>query len=312
MTVDNQTVGETVDGSGAGAESPARRKRSGPGWRLPKSAKLRTGLGIVLLIGLVGAIGPLITGDPHAVSGAVLRPPSGAHLLGTTETGQDVLAQLTRATRGSVLVGLIVGAIATLVSILVGVVGGYVGGRTDETFSLLTNIVLVVPSLPLAIVIANYLDGGGLLVTILVIAMTTWAAPTRVLRAQARSVRERDYVTAAKASGERSWRIVCVEILPNLLPVVAAQFVFAVIFAVLTEAGLAFLGLAGFGSLTWGTLLYYAQNAQALILGAWWWFIPPGLLMAVFGCGLSLINFAIDEIIDPNLRSATRQRKASR
>lgn len=311
MTVDKHTAEETVDSSSA-VPSTGGRKRPVFRWRLPESAKLRTGLGIVSFMVLFGVLGPLVTDNPNAVSGAVLQPPSGAHWLGTTETGQDVLAQLTRATRGSLLVGLIVGAIATLVSIAVGVVGGYVGGRTDETFSLVTNVVLVVPSLPLAIVIANYLSDGGLLVTILVIAVTSWAAPTRVLRAQARSVRERDYVTAARASGERSWRIVCVEILPNLLPVVAAQFVFAVIFAVLTEAGLAFLGLAGFGSLTWGTLLYYAQNAQALILGAWWWFIPPGLLMAVLGCGLSLINFAIDEIIDPNLRSAARQRKASR
>ncbi|WP_258175109.1 ABC transporter permease [Actinopolyspora mortivallis] len=292
--------------SSGGRRNPFRRLR------LPASGKLRAGLGIVTAIVLFGVLGPPLTPDPQAISGAVLSPPSGAHWFGTTQTGQDVLAQLAEATRGSLLVGFVVGVLATALSVVVGVVGGYAGRRTDETLSLLTNVVLVIPSLPLAIVIANYLAGGGLAVTVLVIGVTIWAAPARVLRAQTRSLRERDYVSAAKASGERTWRILFVEILPNLLPVVASQFVFSVVFAVLTEASLAFLGLAGFGQLTWGTLLYYAQNAQALVLGAWWWFVPPGLLMALTGCGLSLINFAIDEVIDPNLRTPARKRKVSR
>jgi peptide/nickel transport system permease protein len=121
------------------------------------------------------------------------------------------------------------------------------------------------------------------------------------------SLRNRDYVAAARVSGERTWRVICVEILPNLLPILASQFVFAVILAVLSEAGLSFLGLGAANSSTLGTMLYYAQNGFALQRDAWWWFVPPGLIIALFGCGLSLVNFSIDEIINPKLRDAPRR-----
>ena len=145
-----------------------------------------------------------------------------------------------------------------------------------------------------------------------VLAITGWAASSRVLRAQTMSIRNRDYVNAARVSGERSFRVIAVEILPNLLPVLASQFVFAVIAAILAEAGLAFLGLGASNSSTLGTMLFYAQNGFALPLGAWWWFGPPGLIIALFGTGLSLINFSIDEIINPKLKNVRLHRKRAR
>ena len=138
------------------------------------------------------------------------------------------------------------------------------------------------------------------------LALTGWAGSARVLRGFTLSLRGRDYVLAARVSGERSWRILAVEILPNLIPLLASQVVFAIIFAILGEAGLSFLGLGASGSFTWGTMLFYAQNGLALRLGAWWWFVPPGLLLALFGAALSLINFSIDEVINPKLRAQTR------
>jgi peptide/nickel transport system permease protein len=145
-----------------------------------------------------------------------------------------------------------------------------------------------------------------------VLAITGWAASARVLRAQTLSLRNRDYVAASRVAGERSWRVITVEILPNLLPVIASQFVFAVIFAILSEAGLAFLGLGASNSSTLGTMLFYAQNGFALQLKAWWWFVPPGLIIALLGCGLSLINFSIDEIINPKLRNVRAHAKRMR
>jgi peptide/nickel transport system permease protein len=118
-------------------------------------------------------------------------------------------------------------------------------------------------------------------------------------------------VAASQVSGERPWRVIAVEILPNLLPVIASQFVFAVIAAILGEAGLSFIGL-GSNSSTLGTMLFYAQNGFALPLGAWWWFIPPGLIIALFGTGLSLVNFSIDEIINPKLKNTRLHRKRAR
>jgi peptide/nickel transport system permease protein len=123
-----------------------------------------------------------------------------------------------------------------------------------------------------------------------------------VLRAQTLSVRNREYVLAARASGERAGRIILAEILPNELPVIASQFIFAMIFAILTDAGLAFLGLASTSQTTWGSILYYAQNDEAISSGAWWWFVPPGVCIALLGMGLALINFSLDEILNPRLR----------
>jgi peptide/nickel transport system permease protein len=244
--------------------------------------------------------------DPARVHDIGLTGPTGAHLLGTTQTGQDVLAQLAYATRGSLTIGVIVGVLTLLLSGFFGVVGAYAGGAVDEMFSLFTNIMLVIPGLPLVIVISSYVPDKSLWLVALVLSITGWAGSARVLRGYTLSLRSRDYVLASRVAGEKRWRTLCVEILPNLIPLLASQVVFAVIFAILGEAGLSYLGLGASGSFTWGTMLYYAQNGLALRLGAWWWFVPPGLLLALFGAALSLINFSIDEIINPKLRAQTR------
>ncbi|HKN99931.1 MAG TPA: ABC transporter permease, partial [Pseudonocardiaceae bacterium] len=261
------------------------------------------GLGIVGFFALVAVIGPLLVHDANAFSQAGYAPPSARHWLGTTQTGQDVFAQLVVSTRSTLVIGAGAGLLATVVSVLVGITGGYAGGWIDEALSLVSNVVLVIPGLPLVIVISAFLGDSGLLSVILVIAVTSWAASARVLRAQTLSVRNRDYVLAARASGEPAWRIVFVEIMPNELPIIVSQFIFATIFAVLTQAGLAFLGLGDINLLTWGNMLHFAENDEALQTGAWWWFIPPGLCIALLGAGLALVNFGLDEVLNPRLRT---------
>jgi peptide/nickel transport system permease protein len=273
---------------------------------VPRTAKLRAGLVIGGSVVLFGLLGPLVVQDPSRVDDIGLTGPGGAHWLGTTQTGQDVLAQLAYATRGSLTVGAIVGVLTLLLSAFFGIVGAYAGGWVDEAFSLFTNVMLVIPGLPLVIVISSYVPDKSLVLVSLVLSLTGWAGSARVLRGYTLSLRNRDYVLASRVAGERRWRILGVEILPNLIPLLASQVVFAVIFAILGEAGLSYLGLGASGSFTWGTMLYYAQNGLALRLGAWWWFIPPGLLLALFGAALSLVNFSIDEIINPKLRNQTR------
>jgi len=289
-------------------EAPTRRKRP--------AATLVIGLGIVIVITLFGLVAPFFTQDPLAVSNDGMQGPSAAHLLGTTQTGQDVLAQLAHATRGSLMVGVIVAVLALFLSAFFGILGGYLGGWLDEVFSLFTNVVLILPGLPLMIVIGSYVEQRGLLLIAFVLAITSWAASARVLRSQTLSIRTRDYVHAARIAGERPWRIISVEILPNLLPVMSSGFVFALITAILGEAGLSFIGLGVVGTQTWGSMLFYAQNGQALTLGGWWWFVPPGFMIAALGAGLSLINFSIDAIINPRLRNAPanarRVRKAEK
>ncbi|GAA3604813.1 ABC transporter permease [Nonomuraea rosea] len=269
---------------------------------LPRSRKLAAGLAIVGFFAVLAVAGPLLAGDPEALVGGRLDPPSADLWLGSTDTGQSVLGQLLTATRGSMLIGVVAGVLATAASLVVGVVGGYVGGWLDEGFSLLSNVTLVIPTLPLLILVADYVEDSGPFTYALIISLITWAGPSRVIRSQVMSLRSRDYVDAARVSGEPGWRIMVFQILPNLTPVIASGFVWAVIGAILTESGLSALGLGGGTVASWGGMLYFAQNGSALSMGAWWWFVPPGLFIAALGTGLSLINFSIDELMNPRLR----------
>jgi peptide/nickel transport system permease protein len=199
-------------------------------------------------------------------------------------------------------VGFAAGFLAVAVALAIGIGGGVIGGWGDDALNLLTNVVLVIPVLPLIVIVSEYLKSSGLTSTIFVIALTSWAGAARVLRGMTLSVRSRDYVRAARVSGERTWRIVIVEILPNLLPWIVSCFIFGVIFAILTQAGLAFIGLENPNILSWGNMLYWAENSEALSYGAWWWFVPPGFCIALFGTGLALVNFGLDQILNPRLR----------
>lgn len=289
------------------AAAPTRRPRV-----IRRSAKLIVGVAIVGTFLVVGIFGPFFVQGQNEISDTGLQSPSAAHWLGTTNTGQDVFKQLVTGARGSMTIGLLAALLAVILSVLVGVIGGYLGGKTDEGLSLLSNVVLVLPGLPLVIVITDFVQNRGTLVIACVIAFTSWAASARVLRAQTLSIRERDFVDAARASGEPAWRVILFEALPNLLPIIFSQFIFGMIAAILTEAGLAFLGLGNTDAASWGSMLYFAQNGQALALDAWWWFVPPGLCIALVGAGLSLINFSIDEVINPRLRLAGRPTKGPR
>jgi peptide/nickel transport system permease protein len=188
---------------------------------------------------------------------------------------------------------------------VIGGVAGYLGGRTDNLLSLLINVFLVMPGLPLMVVLAAWLPPGP--VTILsVLVLTGWAWNARVLRAQTLSIAQRDFVLAAKVSGESSLRIVTAEILPNMLSLMTSSFIGATIYAIGAQVGLEFLGLGDISKVTWGTNLYWASNDSALLLGSWWTFVPTGFCIALLGFGLTLINFGVDEIANPSLATESR------
>jgi peptide/nickel transport system permease protein len=267
-----------------------------------RSPRMLSGAIILLVFVLVAIFGPYFAHNPNSFVGPSLSGPSSRFWLGTTQTGQSVFAQLILSTQDTLEVGFAAGLVATVVALAIGVGGAFGGGIGDDLLNLLTNIVLVIPALPLIIIVAAYLKSDGLGPTILVIAVTSWAGSARVLRGLTLSLRNRDYIAAARVSGERAWRIVVVELLPNLMAYVISCFIFTVIFAILTQAGLAFIGLTSPDILTWGNMLYFAENDQALSSGAWWWFVPPGLCIALIGTGLALINIGLDEVLNPRLR----------
>jgi peptide/nickel transport system permease protein len=308
MTITPSSIEQVIPGQGSMAQpavKPSRRQR----FRFVANAKAATGLGILGVYGLFAIIGPWVAPyDPDARSSDLVQPPSAKHWFGTTHLGQDIFSQILVGTRGVIVVGLIAGVVATVLSILIGVTSGYLGGAGDETLSAISNVFLVIPALPLIIIVTSTISNAGDLIVALVIGLTSWAWGARVLRAQTLSLRHRDYVEAARATGEKTWRIILFEILPNLTAVIASGFVGTVIFAVMSEITLAFIGIGSISTWNWGTILFWAQGQQALAQGAWWWFVPAGLAVALLGTALALVNFGIDEFVSPRLRSSGKTR----
>jgi peptide/nickel transport system permease protein len=294
-------------------EAPVRRRR------LPRSPKVFIGLGTLAVFLVIAVIGPWIAPyDPSrtfSTTASFPLPPSAAHWLGTTQQQQDVFSQLLAGGRSTVLVAFVAGLVATVLSVVIGVTAGYAGGLADDLLSMLANFFLVMPALPLLIVVVGFLgqaQGNDDLLIGVIIALTGWAWGARVLRAQTLSLRSRDYVESARIIGERGWRIIGFEILPNLIPILASSFLFTVLYGVGTYTALAFLGLVNPNHWSWGGMLFYAQVAGAEQSGYWWLFISPGLAVAFLGTALALLNFGIDEFINPRLRAAGLSRRRAR
>ena len=272
--------------------------------------KAKAGAILLGIFVLAAVIGPFVSPyDPSYQSpnpNLSLNAPSAAHLLGTTQSGQDVLSQLLVGIRLTLELALLVGLVATALSVIVGVTAAFLGGLWDDFLSLVSNVFLVIPSLPLLILLLGYLPQKGQTATIIVLSVLGWPWGARVIRAQTMAIRGRDFVAAARETGESTWRIIAVEIVPNEISLIAASFVNTVLYAIGASVALAFIGLADVSSWSLGTILYWAQSQQALQLGAWWWFAPPGLAVALMGAGLVLLNTGIDELGNPRLRDASR------
>jgi len=275
---------------------------------LTSNSKIAIGAGVVGFFVLMALAAPLLTPyDPNAsvVTGSL--PPSAAHILGTTGLGQDMFAQIVYGARVSLLVGFCASIGSTMLQVFFGLTSAYFGGLVDEVLSVLINVFLVLPGLPLAIVLASLASASGAskneFVIALVLLFTSWSYGARVLRAQTLSLKEREFVAAARTSGESSARIIFAEILPNEIALVASTFVGTFVYAVGAEVALEFLGLGDTSRASWGVILYWAQNNAALIVGKWWQFVPAGLCVAVLCASLAFINFGIDELANPRLRS---------
>ncbi|HEY0604728.1 MAG TPA: ABC transporter permease [Herpetosiphonaceae bacterium] len=285
------------------ATMPPSRQRFAWVGQLLRNGKALLGGGIVLFFILAAVLAPVIApGDPTDFVDRPHLPPSREYWFGTEGQGKDVFAQTVWGARISLTIGFATGIVTTIVGVVIGMTAGYFRGRVDDVLSLLMNLFLVIPGLPLLVVIAAYLRPGTTTI-ILALAFTGWAWGARVLRSQTLSLREKDFVSAAIVSGESNFRIIFREILPNMASIIVGGLIGSVTYAIGAATALSFIGLGNVSDVTWGTNLYWAQNNAGLLVGAWWTFIPSGMCVALVAFGLSLINYAMDEVTNPRLRA---------
>ena len=296
----------------ATTETPAPIRRRGGGlWTAVRTnTKAMIGLVIFLLFAAIAIAPQLFTSvrHPNDLAFTPGEQPSGAHWLGTTMLGQDIYAQLIYGTRESLVIALVAGGVATILSVLIGVSAAYLGGFADDSLSLLTNVFLVLPTFPLIIILATYAGKGSLSVILVVLIATGWSYGANQMRAQALSLRNREFLESARVRGERRLYIIVFELLPTMTSLIVAAFLGAALYSVLTAAGLQFLGLGDANSVSWGTMLYWSQNQSALQTGMPLWSIAPGLCVALLGVSFALLNYAFDEISNPALRPVRRIR----
>jgi peptide/nickel transport system permease protein len=268
-----------------------------------RNNKLKAGLAVLLVFVVLTLIGPLLTDyTPYDYVGPVAQPPSSEFWFGTTTFGQDVFTQFVLGLKATFLVGIIGGGLATLIGILVGFTAGYRGGIVDEILNTLTNIVLVIPTLAILLIIAAYLSVRGILAESVFIGCTAWPWAARAIRAQTFSLRSRDFVDLARLSGMKPWKIIFTQIAPNMMSYLLLVFILQFGGAILTAATLDFIGLGPTNAVSLGLMMNNAVLWGALLLGMWWWFIPPGVaIMAIVGA-LYVTNVGLDEVFNPKLR----------
>ena len=263
----------------------------------------RTGFIIVSFLILISVFAPVIAQyNPHEFLDRVNLHPSLKYFLGTDPMGRDEFSLTIWGGRITLLVGFGTAALAISVATIVGMIAGFYRGWVDDLLSLIINLFLVIPGLPLLILLAAYLRPTTSTV-IMTLAFTGWAFHARIIRAQTLSLREKDYVAAAIVAGKSSPSIIFLQILPNLINLIVGGFIGLTIYGISASTALAFLGLTNMDEISWGTNLFWAQNGSALIAGAWWAFVPSGFLVALSALGLAMINFGMDEITNPRLRA---------
>jgi peptide/nickel transport system permease protein len=275
-------------------------------WRWASDNRLlvagATLIAVVLLFGIVG--GNFVSKARADVgAGRPSRPPSSEFLLGTDQQGRDVLANVTLGTPSTLKIGLIAGLIGVTFGTIVGVVSGYVGGALDASSRLVVDVLLTIPNLMVLVVITSMLSGVTVEGMGVIIAAFAWMYPARTVRAQVLSIRERQYVQVARLNGMSAFKIVTRELLPNIMPIVAAAFVGTVAAAILASIGLSALGLGPQNEASLGLTIYWAIFYGALIRQLWWWFLPPIAITIVLFIGLFMISAGLDRIANPRLRT---------
>ena len=291
--------------------SRRRRRLRLPGWLRLLLTNPKSCTGLVLFTGIVitALAAPLLAhNSPTEIVGLPGQPPNKDFWFGTTDQGYDVFSQVVWGARTSLAVAAIAAVASTVIATTLGLLAAYSGGWIDDTINMLTNVFLVIPTLPLLIVISAFVPTRGPVIMVAILGLTTWAIEARILRGQALSLRNRDFVLAAKVAGEGTWGIIWREIMPNMVSRIAAGFVFVFYGSIIFAAGLEFLGFGDVNKTSWGVTLYWAQNNSSVLQGAWWHFVFPGLAIALTVAALVFVNYGVDELSNPRLRKPRRRR----
>ena len=265
------------------------------------------GLAILLSFIFTAVFSPFLSPyDPYTRVDRPLRPPSDKYLLGTNDIGQDIFSELIYGTRVSLTIGFLAALFTVVIGTLVGVVSGFLGGSVDEVLMRFTDVIMILPNIPLLILLMAIFGRQSYFIMILAISITGWTGTARMVRSSTLSIKERAYVEASKAIGAGDGHIITKHILPNVSPLIMATMIYQVAGAMMSEAGLSFLGLGDPSQKSWGMVLHYAQTSGGWYANqgypAWWWIIPPGLMIALTVTSLVLIGQTMEEIINPRLR----------
>lgn len=263
-------------------------------WEWP--ARLKVGVPVVVLFVLFGFLLPVFSPSDPTVWNDLPSdlPPSTQHLFGTTDLGQDTFWFLSFAVRNSMIIGLITAALSTAIGVIVGLFAGFLGGLSDRLLTLLTDTFIVIPSLPVLVLVASLLKGRASLTLIaLILVVFNWPWPARQARAMTLSLREREFVNTARFSGASTLRIIALEIFPYIRAWSMANFVNTVLVAIGTEAGLAVIGLSNMQQATLGTMIYWAMQHQAILLGSWFWIGSPVVAIMILFLGLFALSTGV-------------------
>lgn len=268
---------------------------------LAKNTRFQVVVTVLVFIIAVGIIGPLFTMDPREYTGGRYEPPSWEHKLGTDAFCCDVWAQLIYGIRHSLGVGFVAGLIALMIVFVMGGIGAYKGGLADEGFNLFTNVFLTLPVIPILIILSVLFEYRSLYLVAFIIAITMWPGSARAIRSQVLSLKEREFVDLARVSGKGGPRILFGEIFPNMLAYIFISFCGMVGGAIIAEAGISLIGLGPTTITTLGTMLHWSIMNEAVLIGAWWWFVPAGLFLIFFTGSLIMMGSMIDDVLNPKL-----------
>lgn len=279
------------------------RRKLGDFWRLYRRSRLGViGLIIVLSFVIVAVAAPWIAPfDPFYFAGEPLMKPSSTFLFGTDQVGRDIFSRVIYGTRVSLLIGLIASAMTIGLGSAIGLVSGYLGGWVDNGLMRITDLFIILPALPLMLIMASIL-GKGIMNIIIVITVVGWTSTARMVRSQTMSLKERPFTEASRAIGSTDLHTIARHIVPNVFPLVFANGMIAIVDAILSEAGLSFLGFGDPSSPSWGMVLHYADAAGSTVNGYWWYIVPPGICIMLLVMGFAFISYSTDQILNPRLR----------